>query len=190
MIDIAARNCSGFMYTMAPDFQYSIAGDVPFRLQQNSSVILSNEMFDYETRQADFYYFTVYVRDGSSDTSCGTFAVVIIAVLDANDNLPVFSQDVYYTSLPESFPSGYGVFYVVATDLDSGTNGEVSYSSTRNDTFDVNSDGYVTVVDRLSFSTQPVHSITITAVDGGFPPNNATCTLNITIIRTALLSFH
>ena len=48
-------------------------------------------------------------------------------MLDANDNIPVFSQAVYKVSLPENSPLGAAVITVSATDADDGANGEVTY---------------------------------------------------------------
>ncbi|XP_041845393.1 protocadherin gamma-A11-like isoform X31 [Melanotaenia boesemani] len=64
--------------------------------------------------------------DGGSPQRSGT-VVIHINVLDANDNAPVFSQDVYKASLPENSPPDTMVIKVSATDLDEGVHGEVTY---------------------------------------------------------------
>ncbi|XP_035265745.1 protocadherin gamma-A12-like isoform X28 [Anguilla anguilla] len=64
--------------------------------------------------------------DGGSPQKSGT-VVIHITVLDANDNIPVFSQAVYTASLPENSPLGAVVLTVSATDADEGPNGEVTY---------------------------------------------------------------
>ncbi|XP_059202760.1 protocadherin beta-16-like [Centropristis striata] len=64
--------------------------------------------------------------DGGSPQRSGT-VVIHITVLDANDNVPVFSQAVYKASLPENSPLGTVVLTVSATDADEGLNGEVTY---------------------------------------------------------------
>ncbi|XP_041845670.1 protocadherin gamma-A11-like [Melanotaenia boesemani] len=64
--------------------------------------------------------------DGGSPQRSGT-VVIHITVLDANDNAPVFSQDVYKVSLPENSPPDTMVIKVSATDLDEGVHGEVTY---------------------------------------------------------------
>nr|XP_055063234.1 protocadherin gamma-B7-like [Misgurnus anguillicaudatus] len=68
--------------------------------------------------------------DGGTPQRSGT-AVIHITVLDANDNVPVFSQSVYKVTLPENTPSGTSVITVSATDADEGPNGEVSYEFSR-----------------------------------------------------------
>ncbi|XP_061786124.1 protocadherin gamma-A11-like [Nerophis lumbriciformis] len=64
--------------------------------------------------------------DGGSPQRSGT-VVIHVTVLDANDNVPVFSQAVYKASLPENSPPDTIVINVSATDADEGVNGEVSY---------------------------------------------------------------
>uniref|UniRef100_A0A673G7I3 Cadherin domain-containing protein n=1 Tax=Sinocyclocheilus rhinocerous TaxID=307959 RepID=A0A673G7I3_9TELE len=65
--------------------------------------------------------------DGGTPPRSGTVAIYI-TVLDANDNAPVFSQDIYKVSLPENAPVDTVVVTVSATDADQGQNGEVTYA--------------------------------------------------------------
>ncbi|XP_040903728.1 protocadherin gamma-A11-like [Toxotes jaculatrix] len=64
--------------------------------------------------------------DGGSPQRSGT-VVIHVTVLDANDNVPVFSQAVYKASLPENSPPDTVVVTVSATDADEGVNGDVTY---------------------------------------------------------------
>uniref|UniRef100_A0AAQ5Y2V9 Cadherin domain-containing protein n=2 Tax=Amphiprion ocellaris TaxID=80972 RepID=A0AAQ5Y2V9_AMPOC len=64
--------------------------------------------------------------DGGSPQRSGT-VVIHVTVLDANDNVPVFSQAVYKASLPENSPLDIIVINVSATDADEGVNGDVTY---------------------------------------------------------------
>ncbi|XP_015235768.1 PREDICTED: protocadherin-10-like isoform X3 [Cyprinodon variegatus] len=65
--------------------------------------------------------------DGGSPERTGT-ALITITVLDANDNVPVFDRSVYRASLVENAPRGTLVLKLNATDLDDGSNGEVTYA--------------------------------------------------------------
>ncbi|XP_028316129.1 protocadherin gamma-A11-like [Gouania willdenowi] len=51
-----------------------------------------------------------------------------ITVLDANDNRPVFNQSVYKASVMENTNEGVNVLTVNATDADSGSYGQITYS--------------------------------------------------------------
>ncbi|XP_030648022.1 protocadherin gamma-A11-like [Chanos chanos] len=68
--------------------------------------------------------------DGGIPQRSGT-VVILVTVLDANDNVPVFSQAVYRASLPENRPVGTEVVSVSATDADEGANGHVTYDFVR-----------------------------------------------------------
>ncbi|XP_059554663.1 protocadherin gamma-B2 isoform X20 [Myotis daubentonii] len=65
--------------------------------------------------------------DGGDPVRTGT-TQIRIEVIDANDNAPVFSQDVYRVSLPENLPPGTSVLKVTATDQDEGINAEIRYA--------------------------------------------------------------
>ncbi|XP_034453504.1 protocadherin beta-15 isoform X1 [Hippoglossus hippoglossus] len=65
--------------------------------------------------------------DGGSPERSGT-ALITIIVLDANDNVPVFDRSVYRSSLVENAARGTLVLKLNATDLDEGSNGEVTYA--------------------------------------------------------------
>lgn len=65
--------------------------------------------------------------DGGSPERSGT-ALITITVLDANDNVPVFDRSVYRANLVENAPRGTLVLKLNATDLDEGSNGEVTYA--------------------------------------------------------------
>ena len=48
-------------------------------------------------------------------------------ITDINDNRPVFSESTYETAVVENTTVGETVHIVMATDQDSGTNGEITY---------------------------------------------------------------
>uniref|UniRef100_A0A3B3YT80 Cadherin domain-containing protein n=1 Tax=Poecilia mexicana TaxID=48701 RepID=A0A3B3YT80_9TELE len=64
--------------------------------------------------------------DGGSPQKSGT-VVIHVTVLDANDNVPVFSQAVYKASVPENSPPETLIITVNAADADEGVNGDVTY---------------------------------------------------------------
>ncbi|XP_021572964.1 protocadherin gamma-B7 [Carlito syrichta] len=80
---------------------------------------------DRETQSA--HHLVLTALDGGDPPRSGT-AQIRILVVDANDNAPVFGQDVYRVSLREDAPPGTSVLRVKATDRDEGVNSEVTYS--------------------------------------------------------------
>ncbi len=115
--------------------RYSLQKNDNFQLSVNSNVdggkklefVLEKEL-DRE-QQKDLTLILTAV-DGGTPPRSGT-VVIHVTVLDANDNSPVFSQDIYKVSLPENSPLDTVVVTVSATDADEGQNGEVKYEFSR-----------------------------------------------------------
>ncbi|XP_072204446.1 protocadherin beta-15-like [Excalfactoria chinensis] len=110
--------------------------------------------------------------DGGSPPRSGT-AQVRVVVLDANDNVPVFSREVYEVRVAENSPPGQLVVRVSATDPDEGSNGKVQYEFTEMSDpsmrlFDLNADtGEIRIVGNLDFEEAKTHKLVVRATDGG-----------------------
>ncbi|XP_030621274.1 protocadherin alpha-3-like [Chanos chanos] len=114
--------------------------------------------------------------DGGRPPKSGTMQI-IVDVLDINDNMPVFTKDVYSVTLNENEPVGTIVIQVNATDLDEGTNGEVTYSfgnhvnNKLRKLFEINSiTGEVSVKGLLDYEIKDSYEIDIQASDKGNAP--------------------
>ncbi|XP_064879691.1 protocadherin beta-16-like isoform X42 [Oncorhynchus nerka] len=109
--------------------------------------------------------------DGGTPQRSGT-VVIHVTVLDANDNIPVFSQDVYKVSLPENYPLGTVVATVRATDVDEGANGEVTYDLGRisdelKNLFKLDSKtGVINLSGPIDYEEQPIYELRVLAKDG------------------------
>ncbi|XP_076020945.1 uncharacterized protein LOC143011829 [Genypterus blacodes] len=111
--------------------QYSVQ---TYNLQKNDHFILGVEtnsvelVLDKELDREQLKEISLVLTalDGGSPQRSGT-VVIHVTVLDANDNIPVFSKAVYEASLPENAPIGTVVVAVSATDADEGVNGDVTY---------------------------------------------------------------
>ncbi|XP_054244963.1 protocadherin beta-15-like [Indicator indicator] len=116
--------------------------------------------------------FLLTATDGGSPPRSGT-SLIRIVVLDANDNIPMFSRDVYEVSVAENSPPGQLVVRVAATDPDEGSNGKVHYAFTQipeesRQLFDINPDtGEFRVAGKLDFEETKIHELTVRASDGG-----------------------
>ncbi|XP_060630219.2 protocadherin gamma-B5-like isoform X34 [Anolis sagrei] len=117
-------------------------------------------------------HFILMALDGGETIKTGT-AQIWINVTDANDNPPIFIQDVYKFSLHESTPIGSFVFQVTASDKDEGTNAQIRYQfsntlSTARQKFRLDPvNGTVTLMEALDFEDMEEFSMTVTAKDGG-----------------------
>ena len=50
-----------------------------------------------------------------------------MTLVDINDNIPVFAEDIYETSVIENTAQGTQVIILEALDRDTGTNGDITY---------------------------------------------------------------
>nr|XP_012788780.1 unnamed protein product [Sorex araneus] len=73
------------------------------------------------------HHLVLTALDGGDPARSGV-ARILVTVLDANDNAPVFTQSVYRVSIPENVPVGTTILSVNATDQDEGVHAEVTYS--------------------------------------------------------------
>ncbi|XP_077166356.1 protocadherin-10-like [Paroedura picta] len=111
--------------------------------------------------------------DGGLPERSGT-ARVVVSVLDANDNVPVFEQASYSVSLPEDAPKGTLVVRLNATDRDEGANGEVEYAFSGHapprarELFAVEArSGRVRLTGQLDYERASLHELYVQAKDRG-----------------------
>ena len=121
----------------------------------------------------DVYRMKVIAYDGGVPAMSGTIDVVI-NVIDANDNDPIFSNLTYEVKIPENTPAHTSITRVMATDLDAGLNGEVIYGfaastqSTSGKFFQINNvTGEIYISGVLDYETTHVYHLTVTVQDRG-----------------------
>lgn len=123
--------------------------------------------------------------DGGRPVRSGT-ASIFIRVLDANDNVPVFSQRVYKVSVPENSPIGTLIATLNATDLDEGVYGEIAYSFSHlsdkmGGVLEINPlSGEVRVAGSIDYEEASTHELDVQAKDGGGQASH--CKLVIDVI--------
>ena len=109
--------------------------------------------------------------DGGEPQMSGTM-MIVITVLDANDNAPVFTQSTYKATVTENSPKGTVVATVTATDADQGSNAKITYSITNTDddmkVFEVNEEnGEVILIGNIDFEESRNYQINLLASDEG-----------------------
>nr|XP_048717667.1 protocadherin gamma-B5-like isoform X17 [Caretta caretta] len=110
--------------------------------------------------------------DGGEPQRVGT-AQIWINVTDANDNPPIFSQELYKVSLRENAPTGSLVLQVKANDNDEGSNAQISYiiskvSEKTLQKFSLDSEnGEITIKEPLDFEETRDYTMAVEAKDGG-----------------------
>ncbi|XP_072351783.1 protocadherin Fat 4 isoform X2 [Scyliorhinus torazame] len=139
--------------------------DNSFRVDPESGDLLATKRLDRERRSK--YSLLVRADDGlqSSDMR------INITVSDINDHTPKFSRDVYSFDIPEDAAPGSIVAATLASDADSGTNGEITYVVEEDDedgVFFLNSvTGVFNLTQALDYEKQPYYILTVRAEDGG-----------------------
>ncbi|KAM4621714.1 protocadherin gamma-A5-like isoform 5-T5 [Polymixia lowei] len=111
--------------------------------------------------------------DGGEPQMSGTMQI-LITVLDANDNEPVFTQPIYKGTVTENAPKGTVVTTVSASDADYGSYGKITYSITNTlddvrNMFEVNEEnGQVRLIGHIDYEKKRNFQINLRASDGGF----------------------
>jgi len=131
--DSPANGVAGYRLTVLESTDPSPFFDVRV-INVNSTTSTTAELrlvlkqpLDRET--ADQHHLRVLAYDMGSPSLTGTL-YIDVTVEDANDNVPQFDKELYATVLLETAPRGTTVIRVAAVDVDSDSNGRVSYRFT------------------------------------------------------------
>ncbi|XP_043982263.1 protocadherin gamma-A5-like isoform X50 [Gambusia affinis] len=122
--------------------------------------------------------------DGGEPQRTGTMHI-LITVLDANDNAPVFTQSAYKASVREDSPVGTVVMAVTATDADEGSNGRITYSissiiENTGDVFEVNAEsGEITLKREVDYEKAHSFQMNIRASDDGGLGDSCKVTIDV-----------
>ncbi|XP_028816552.1 protocadherin alpha-8-like isoform X12 [Denticeps clupeoides] len=169
---------------------YKLSSNDHFRLEVKDRgvygkipTLILQKSLDRETAATHTLVLTAF--DGGKPQKSGTTEITV-DVLDINDNPPVFNEDVYSVTLNENSPIGTTVITVNATDLDEGSNGEVTYSFGHSDDktfFDLNAvTGEIVVKGHIDFEEKDKYELDIQASDKGSAPLTADKTVIIRIV--------
>uniref|UniRef100_A0A8D2JBT4 FAT atypical cadherin 4 n=1 Tax=Varanus komodoensis TaxID=61221 RepID=A0A8D2JBT4_VARKO len=139
--------------------------DDSFHVDPESGELIATKRLDRERRSK--YSLLVRADDGlqSSDMR------INITISDVNDHIPRFSKLWYSFDIPEDTTPGSLVAAILATDEDSGINGEITYTVSEDDgdgTFFLNPvTGVFNLTCMLDYEVQQYYILTVRAEDGG-----------------------
>uniref|UniRef100_A0A4X2L9D9 Cadherin domain-containing protein n=1 Tax=Vombatus ursinus TaxID=29139 RepID=A0A4X2L9D9_VOMUR len=144
--------------------------------------LLLEKSLDREIQSS--HHLVLMAVDGGEPAQSG-MAQIWINVTDANDNAPVFSQDVYRVSVWENLPPGSSLLRVTATDKDEGVNAEITFSFCNEDNSRLlfylhPNSGEITTKDILDFEETNRYMMDVEAKDGG--GRTAHCNIQIEIL--------
>ncbi|XP_029420557.1 protocadherin gamma-B4 isoform X28 [Nannospalax galili] len=167
-------------YKLSPNDHFSLVNKEKSDGGKYPEMVLKTPL-DREKQKS--YHLTLTALDSGHPPLSST-AQIQVLVTDANDNPPVFSQDVYRVSLPENVHPGTTVLQVTATDQDEGVNSEITFSfseAAQITRFKLNSNtGAMTTIDTLDFEEAKEYSVVLEARDGGGMV--AQCTVEIEVL--------
>ncbi|XP_042593807.1 protocadherin gamma-A10-like isoform X1 [Cyprinus carpio] len=154
---------------------YSLKPTDNFALKQHSrsdgskyAEIVLQSVLDREKQSAHSLILTAI--DGGDPPRSGTVKIVI-TVLDANDNAPIFTETMYKASVSENAVKGTLITKVSASDADEGYNGNVTYSFTHMGEdaahlFQISAaTGEVTLTGNLDYETVQQYELNLQAKD-------------------------
>ncbi|CAB1337111.1 unnamed protein product [Coregonus sp. 'balchen'] len=134
------------------------------------------------------YQLLLTALDGGNPVRSGTSQITII-VLDNNDNVPLFENNVYKVSINENSPKGTFMVKLKATDNDEGQNGEVKYTFGERtpesvlSKFDINPDtGEMFLKGELDYESAANYEIDVAAKDKGIPEMEGHCSVQVEVI--------
>ncbi|XP_007937234.1 protocadherin gamma-B4-like [Orycteropus afer afer] len=167
-------------YQLSPNDHFTLVNKEKLDGSKYPELILKTPL-DREEQKS--YRLTLTALDGGDPPLTST-AQIQILVTDANDNPPVFSQDIYRVGLRENLSPGTTVLRVMATDQDEGVNAEITFSFSEADQitqFDVDpSTGVITLLSTLDFEEVKDYSMVLEARDGGGMV--AQCTVEVEVL--------
>ncbi|KAG9490959.1 hypothetical protein GDO78_006341, partial [Eleutherodactylus coqui] len=122
----------------------------------------------------DSHEIILTAMDGGSPIKSGSTLLTIV-VTDANDNAPIFTQDLYKVTLKENIPVNSTVIMVNATDNDEGVNAQITYSLSKTsgnihhaEIFSINPNtGEIRINGNVDFELTQNYELSVEAKDGG-----------------------
>ncbi|XP_054244968.1 protocadherin beta-15-like [Indicator indicator] len=156
-------------YSLGSNSHFSLAMKTMNDGEKYAELVLDRQL---DREQQPVLNLVLTAIDGGSPSKSGTTQIRVV-VLDANDNTPRFSREVYEVRLAENSPPGQLVVRVEATDPDEGSYGKVQYGFTQiskgsRQLFELNADtGEIRVAGNLDFEEMKKHEMMVRAADGG-----------------------
>ncbi|XP_032741995.1 protocadherin beta-11-like [Rattus rattus] len=166
-LDVGINTVKSYMISQSSHFHVTMRVNPDGRKYPE---LVLDKVLDYEEQPELSLILTAL--DGGTPSRSGT-ALVRVEVIDANDNSPEFDQMFYEVRIPENSRLGSLIITASASDLDSGTNGELSYAFSHasediRKTFAINKNsGEISLIGYLDFETTESYSIIIKATDRG-----------------------
>ncbi|XP_054573942.1 protocadherin gamma-A6 isoform X4 [Eptesicus fuscus] len=123
--DVGVNSLQGFKLSGSSHFSVDVSSETDG--PKYPELVLEHTL---DREGESIHHLVLTAMDGGDPVRSG-IARILVTVLDANDNPPVFTRPVYLVSVPENLPIGTPLLSVNATDQDEGVHAEVTYSFVR-----------------------------------------------------------
>lgn len=180
--DLDSSNYSVKSYELSPS---SVPFEIVTDTLDNGASLKLVIIEELDREKVDRYSFDLIAYDGGDPPLHGAIAIDV-TVEDANDNNPVFPQNIYNVNVTESFPVNKTFLTLKAVDDDIGENAQISYriskqqSTEIHNTFAVNSStGELYLMKTLVYRSEEAISVKVDAVDHGSSPLSSTTTVKV-----------
>ncbi|XP_067842908.1 protocadherin Fat 1a isoform X2 [Heptranchias perlo] len=170
---IRAENDEPLVYSLVKGNTPESNKDEIFTIERDTGRLKTEKKLDHEMTK--WYQITVMAQYPFEEYEVVSSVDVSIQVKDENDNKPIFDSNPYEAFVVENLPEGTTVIQVKATDLDSGANGQVTYSLAQSqepddmlELFTINSEtGWIATLRELDHEKQKKYDIIVVASDHG-----------------------
>ncbi|XP_053097335.1 protocadherin alpha-8-like [Pangasianodon hypophthalmus] len=180
--DVGSNSVSTYKLSSNPFFNLEVnaeADSAPF------PELVLQKALDRE-KQAELQL-VLTALDGGKPQRSGT-TNIIITILDANDNAPVFAKQLFKAQVLENAVVGAVILKLNATDPDEGVNGEIIYTFKQGqkgiaDKFALNSNtGEIAVAGLLDYEEANAYEILVEARDRGQSPLASHCKVLVEVL--------
>ncbi|XP_039631117.1 protocadherin beta-3-like [Polypterus senegalus] len=165
--DVGVNSLKSYILTPNEHFKLKISKQPD---DSNSVSLLLETPLDREKQEEHALLLTAV--DGGNPQRSGTIEIKM-TVLDANDNSPIFTQQLYKAEVTENSPVDTVLITVKANDADKDIYGAVKYffshvSNNAQNLFDINSDsGEISLIGKLDYESNEIYEMTVQAKDYG-----------------------
>ncbi|XP_064422985.1 protocadherin gamma-A11-like [Latimeria chalumnae] len=156
-------------YKLSPNNYFTLEVKNSNEGKQYAELVLEKYL---DREKEPVHVLTITATDGGEPVRSGT-AKIRIVVVDVNDNAPLFTKEMYKVKLQENASKGTLVIQVNASDIDEGSNGEITYSFSKiseraGQMFELDSKtGEVKIKGYVDFEEAIAYEIEIQAIDSG-----------------------
>ncbi|XP_044082262.1 protocadherin alpha-10-like [Neovison vison] len=172
-------------YRLSPN-EFFILDIINKKDKGKSPVLVLEKMLDREENPQLQLLLTA--TDGGKPEYTGSVTLLIL-VLDANDNAPVFDRSVYEVKMYENSANQTLIIWLNASDADEGINKEMIYSfsalvppSVRRKFLMNEKTGEIRVNDAIDFEDSNTYEIHVDVTDKGNPPMVGHCTVLVEVL--------